>query len=154
MEVRIAVTLLQIIEGNLAAIETLEKMHHEDAKERGVIARHLERNPWLIDTSWMLNKAEGRVATWIEKEFGLKREKQAGDDDRVDFSASRSAGHCTSSKSSEGLTLVSKPTFSKPTSIVFTLQSDFRNLRNPTRSSIPTCKLTLLHRNCIRMPAA
>ena len=154
MEVRIAVTLLQIIEGNLAAIETLEKMHHEDAKERGVIARHLERNPWLIDTSWMLNKAEGRVATWIEKEFGLKREKQAGDDDRVDFFCVAVGGHCTSSKSSEGLTLVSKPTFSKPTSIVFTLQSDFRNLRNPTRSSIPTCKLTLLHRNCIRMPAA
>ena len=85
MEVRIAVTLLQIIDGNLAAIETLEKMHHENALERGVIAKHLERNPWLIEPTWMLNKAEGRVATWIEREFGLKREKQAGDDDRVDF---------------------------------------------------------------------
>lgn len=85
MEVRIAVTLLQIIEGNLTAIETLERMYHQDAKERGVIAKHLERNPWLIDPTWMLNKAEGRVATWIESEFGLKREKQVGDDDRVDF---------------------------------------------------------------------
>ena len=85
MEVRIAVTLLQIIEGNLAAIDTLERMHHEDARERGVIAKHLERNPWLIDPTWMLNKAEGRVATWIENEFGLKKEKQVGDDDRVDF---------------------------------------------------------------------
>ena len=85
MEVRIAVTLLQIIDGNLAAIDTLEKMHQEDARERGVIAKHLERNPWLIDPTWMLNKAEGRVATWIENEFGIKREKQAGDDDRVDF---------------------------------------------------------------------
>ena len=85
MEVRIAVTLLQIIEGNLAAIDTLEKMHREDAMERGVIAKHLERNPWLIDPTWMLNKTEGRVATWIETEFGLKRERQAGDDDRVDF---------------------------------------------------------------------
>ena len=85
MEVRIAVTLLQIIDGNLAAIATLERMHHEDAKERGVIAKHLEKNPWLIDPTWMLNKAEGRVATWIKNEFGLEREKQAGDDDRVDF---------------------------------------------------------------------
>ena len=85
MEVRIAVTLLQIIDGNLAAIDTLEKMHREDAKERGVIAKHLERNPWLIDPTWMLNKAEGRVATWIKNEFGLNREKQVGDDDRVDF---------------------------------------------------------------------
>lgn len=85
MEVRIAVTLLQIIEGNIAAIDTLEKMHREDAEERGVIAKHLERNPWLIDPTWMLNKAEGRVATWIKNEFGLKRKKQAGDDDRADF---------------------------------------------------------------------
>ena len=85
MEVRIAITLLQIIDGNLAAIDTLERMHRNNAKERGVIAKHLEKNPWLIDPTWMLNKAEGRVATWIENEFGLKREKQAGDDDRVDF---------------------------------------------------------------------
>ena len=85
MEVRIAVTLLQIIEGNLAAIDTLERMHHEDAKERGLIAKHLERNPWLIDPTWMLNKAEARVATWIKNEFSLNRKRQAGDDDRVDF---------------------------------------------------------------------
>ena len=85
MEVRIAVTLLQIIDGNLVAIDTLERMHQEDAKERGVLAKHLEKNPWLIDPTWMLNKAEGRVATWIENEVGLKREKQVGDDDRVDF---------------------------------------------------------------------
>ena len=85
MEIRIAITLLQIIDGNLAAIDTLEKMHQENAKERGVIAKHLEKNPWLIDPTWMLNKAEGRVATWIENEFGLKGEKQTGDDDRVDF---------------------------------------------------------------------
>ncbi len=85
MEVRIAVTLLQIVEGNLAAIDTLERMHHQNARERGVIAKHLEKNPWLIDPTWMLNKAEGRVATWIKNEFDLTREKQTGDDDRVDF---------------------------------------------------------------------
>ena len=34
MEVRTAVILLQIIESNLAAIETLEKMHAEGAKAR------------------------------------------------------------------------------------------------------------------------
>ncbi len=85
MEVRIAITLLQIIDGNLAAIDTLERMHRNNAKERGVIAKHLEKNPWLIDPTWMLNKAEGRVATWIKNEFGLEKEKQAGDDDRVDF---------------------------------------------------------------------
>jgi hypothetical protein len=85
MEVRTAVTLLQIIDSNLAAIETLERMHQQDAKERGVISRHLEKNPWLIDPTWMLNKAEGRVATWIKKEFGLDGKKQKGDADRVDF---------------------------------------------------------------------
>lgn len=87
MEVRTAVALLQIIDSNLAAIETLERMHHRDAKERGVISKHLERNPWLIDPTWMLNKAEARVATWIQKEFGLAKKKKggAGDDDRVDF---------------------------------------------------------------------
>jgi hypothetical protein len=85
MEIRTAVTLLQIIDSNLAAIETLEKMHQRDAKERGVISKHLEKNPWLIDTTWILNKAEGRVATWIKKEFGLDKKKGAGDDDRVDF---------------------------------------------------------------------
>ncbi|MGH9428136.1 MAG: hypothetical protein ACRD2L_17775, partial [Terriglobia bacterium] len=85
MEVRTAVTLLQIIDSNLAAIETLEKMHQRDAKERGVISKHLESNSWLIDPTWMLNKAEGRVATWIKKEFGLDKKKKKGDDDRVDF---------------------------------------------------------------------
>jgi hypothetical protein len=85
MEVRTAVTLLQVIESNLAAIGALEKMHHKDAKERGVISKHLERNPWLIDTTWMLNKAEARVATWIGKEFGLKGKRRKGDDDRADF---------------------------------------------------------------------
>jgi hypothetical protein len=85
MEVRTAVTLLQIIDSNLGAIEALERMHHQDAKERGVISKHLENNPWLIETTWMLNKTEARVATWIEKEFGLTRKRQKGDDDRVDF---------------------------------------------------------------------
>ncbi|HUS58095.1 MAG TPA: ATP-binding protein [Planctomycetota bacterium] len=85
MEVRAAVTLLQIIDSNLAAIDTLERMHRKDAKERGILSRHLEKNPWLIDPTWMLNKAEGRVATWIENEFGLKRKGAAGDDDRADF---------------------------------------------------------------------
>ena len=85
MEVRIAIALLQIIDGNLAAIDALERMHHDDARERGVIAKHLERNPWLIEPTWMLNKAEGRVATWIERQFRTKRAKQPGDDDRVDF---------------------------------------------------------------------
>jgi hypothetical protein len=84
MEIRTAVTLLQVIDSNLAAIETLEKMHHEDAKERGVISKHLERNPWLIDPTWMLNKAEGRVSTWIKKEFGLEPKNGKGED-RADF---------------------------------------------------------------------
>ena len=85
MEIRTAVTLLQVINSNLAAIETLEKMHRQNAKERGVIARHLVKNPWLIDPTWMLNKAEGRVATWIKNEFGLEKKGKAGDDDRADF---------------------------------------------------------------------
>ena len=85
MEVRTAVTLLQIIESNLAAIETLEKMHHKDAKERGVLSKHLERNPWLIDPTWMLNKSEARVATWIQKEFDIEPKGDSGDSDRADF---------------------------------------------------------------------
>lgn len=85
MEVRTAVTLLQIIDSNLAAIETLERMHKRDARERGVIATHLEKNPWLIDPTWMLNKAEARVATWIQHEFGLPARGDGGDEDRVDF---------------------------------------------------------------------
>jgi len=85
MEVRTAVTLLQIIDSNLAAIETLERMHRQNAKERGVLSKHLEKNPWLIDTTWMLNKAEGRVATWIKREFGLEEKGAAGDADRADF---------------------------------------------------------------------
>lgn len=87
MEVRTAVTLLQVIDSNLAAIDTLERMHRQDAKERGVISKHLEKNPWLIDPTWMLSKAEGRVETWIRKEFGFpdKQAKSKGDDDRADF---------------------------------------------------------------------
>jgi hypothetical protein len=84
MEVRTAVTLLQIINSNLAAIETLEKMHHEDAKERGVLSKHLEKNPFLIHPEWMLNKAEGRVTTWIRKEFGLDAKPEDAED-RADF---------------------------------------------------------------------
>jgi hypothetical protein len=60
-------------------------MHGTNAKERGVISKHLERNPWLIDTTWMLNKAEARVSTWIGKEFKLKAQGGKGDKDRVDF---------------------------------------------------------------------
>jgi hypothetical protein len=85
MEVRTAVTLLQIIDSNLTAIDTLKKMHDEDAKERGIISKHLEKNPWLIDPTWMLNKPEARVCTWIQKEFGLKPKGGKGDADRVDF---------------------------------------------------------------------
>jgi hypothetical protein len=85
MEIRTAVTLLQIIDSNLAAIDTLEKMHRDDAKERGVISKHLEGNPWLIDVTWMLNKAEARVSTWIQKEFDLKPKGDEGDEDRADF---------------------------------------------------------------------
>lgn len=85
MEIRTAVTLLQIIDSNLAAIEALEKMHRQDAMERGVISKHLEKNPWLIDTTWMLNKAEGRVSTWIKNEFGLEKKGRKGDADRADF---------------------------------------------------------------------
>lgn len=85
MEVRTAVTLLQIIDGNLAAIETLERMHRQNAKERGIISKHLERNPWLIHPTWMLNRAEARVATWIRDEFGLAATGDENDEDRVDF---------------------------------------------------------------------
>lgn len=60
-------------------------MHLTDARERGVIAKHIERNPWLIHPTWMLNKAEGRVSTWIRNEFGLKPTGEKGDEDRVDF---------------------------------------------------------------------
>lgn len=84
MEIRTAVTLLQIIESNLAAISTLEKMHREDAKERGVISKHLEKNPFLIDPTWILNKAEGRVTTWIQKEFGIAPNAE-DPEDRADF---------------------------------------------------------------------
>jgi hypothetical protein len=85
MEIRTAVTLLQIIDSNLAAIDTLEKMHRKNAKERGVISKHLENNPWLIDVTWMLNKAEARVSTWIQQEFGLGPKGDEGDEDRADF---------------------------------------------------------------------
>ncbi len=85
MEVRTAVTLLQIIDSNLAAIQTLEKMHREDAKERGVISKHLEKNPWLIDPTWMLNRVEARVCRWIQDEVGIEPKGNKGDDDRADF---------------------------------------------------------------------
>jgi hypothetical protein len=85
MEIRTAVGLLQIIESNLAAISALEKMHLENARERGVIAKHLEKNPWLIHPTWMLKKAEGRVSTWIRDEFGLEAEGTEDEEDRVDF---------------------------------------------------------------------
>jgi hypothetical protein len=85
MEVRTAVALLQIVESNLAAIETLEKMHLDNAKERGVLSKHIEKNAWLMDPTWILNKAEARVATWIEREFKLQNRKGRGDSDRVDF---------------------------------------------------------------------
>lgn len=85
MEVRTAVALLQIIDSNLAAIETLERMHQQNAKERGVISKHLESNAWLIDPTWMLSKAEARVSTWIEKEFKLRPKGNAGDKDRADY---------------------------------------------------------------------
>ena len=84
MEVRTAVTLLQIIDSNLAAISTLEKMHHEDAKERGVLSKHLEKNPFLIHPTWILNKTEGRVTTWLQKEFKLSA-KPEDPEDRADF---------------------------------------------------------------------
>lgn len=85
MEVRTAVTLLQIIDSNLAAIETLEQMHLDDARERGVIAKHLKRNPWLIHPTWILHRAEARVSTWIEREFGLEPTGEPEDRDRADY---------------------------------------------------------------------
>jgi Histidine kinase-, DNA gyrase B-, and HSP90-like ATPase len=85
MEIRTAVTLLQIIESNLAAIDTLERMHRHDAKERGVLSKHLENNAWLIDPTWMLNKAEARVSTWINAKYGIRSKGKSGDADRVDF---------------------------------------------------------------------
>jgi hypothetical protein len=85
MERRASVALLQISDSNLAAIEALERMHQQNAKERGVLSKHLERNPWLIEPTWMLNKAEARVATWIRNEFGLAEAKKDKDDSRVDF---------------------------------------------------------------------
>ncbi len=85
MEIRTAVTLLQIIESNLAAIETLKQMHLNTAAERGVISKHLEKNPWLINPTWILNSPEGRVSTWIKNKFGLEPTGQKGDLDRADF---------------------------------------------------------------------
>ncbi len=60
-------------------------MHQQDAKERGVLSKHLEKNPWLIEPTWMLNKTEGRIATWIREKFGLEETGQADDNKRVDF---------------------------------------------------------------------
>jgi hypothetical protein len=83
MRIRTAVGLLQIIDSNLAAIEMLNKMHLEDANERGAIAKHLEKNPWLINVTWILSKTEGRVSTWIRQKFRVKVRK--GSKDRADF---------------------------------------------------------------------
>lgn len=85
MHIRTAVALLQIVDSNLGAIETLEKMHLENARERGVIAKHLKKNPWLIHPSWILNKSEARVSTWIRDQFGLEPTGAEDDEDRVDF---------------------------------------------------------------------
>lgn len=71
MQIRTAANLLKIVDANLAAIAALEKMKDTDARERGVIAKHLERNPWLIHPSWLLSKADGRVTTWLKVEFKL-----------------------------------------------------------------------------------
>ncbi len=85
MAVRTAVTLLQIINSNLAAIDTLERMHRTDASERRLLSKHIERNPWLIEPTWILNRPEARVSTWIRDEFGLKPTGGKSDKDRVDF---------------------------------------------------------------------
>lgn len=85
MEIRTAITLLQIIDSNLVAIDTLERLHRENAKERAVLSTHLEKNAWLIDPTWMLNKTEARVATWIKNEFNLEEAGESGDSDRADF---------------------------------------------------------------------
>lgn len=85
MEIRTAVALLQIIDSNLGAIDALEKMHHGDAKERGVIAKHLEGNPWLIHPTWLLHKTEGRVTTWLREKFGIESAGGEDNKDRADF---------------------------------------------------------------------
>ena len=50
-----------------------------------MLSKHIEKNPWLIDTTWMLNKAEARVCAWIQKEFKLKPKGDRGDKNRADF---------------------------------------------------------------------
>ncbi len=61
-------------------------MHLEDASERRIIAKHLEKNPWLIHPTWILNKKEARVLTWIQEQFPTTKFEDTGhDDDRVDF---------------------------------------------------------------------
>jgi len=85
MHIRTAVGLLQILRSNLAAINALEQMHHEDARERGIISKHLANFPFLMNPTWILNKPETRVATWIKEEFGLEPQGDEGDNDRADF---------------------------------------------------------------------
>lgn len=85
MEVRTAVTLLQIVESNLAAISGLEKLHNENAQERGFLSTHLEKNPWLMHPTWMLSRAEAGVAKWVRDKFGLASKGKKGDKDRADF---------------------------------------------------------------------
>lgn len=92
LEVRRAVTLLQIVESNLAAIDGLEKLHSDDARERGVLSTHLEKNPWLMHPAWMLSRAEARVSTWIRDKFGLAPTGDEGDLDRADFFCTGVAG--------------------------------------------------------------
>ena len=85
MEIRTAVALLNIIDSNITAIQTLKNMHLENAKERGVISTHLEKNPWLIHPTWVLHSKEKRVSRWIEDEFGLNKTNDPDDLKRVDF---------------------------------------------------------------------
>lgn len=85
MELRVAVGLLQVIRGNLAAIDALEKMNIEDASERDLISKHLKKNPWLIDPTWILNRPEAEVEKWIKDEFDLDAKHDPDNKDRVDF---------------------------------------------------------------------
>jgi Histidine kinase-, DNA gyrase B-, and HSP90-like ATPase len=131
MEVRTAVTLLQIIDSNLAAIETLEKMHRQDAKERGVISKHLEKNPWLIDVTWMLNKAEARVATWIRNEFGLDEKQGARGEDRVDFFCVAVGGTLHIVEIKRGAYVAGNDDFLQAEKYVSYVQDRFRELTDP-----------------------
>ena len=131
MEIRTAVTLLQIIESNLAAIDTLEAMHRNNVKERGVLSKHLEKNPWLIDVTWMLNKAEGRVATWIREEFGLKERDGPGDEDRVDFFCVGVGGSLHIVEIKRGAYVAKKEDFLQAEKYLTYVEGRFDQLTNP-----------------------